>query len=151
MCPIFVDEQSVRESYEKRGSVISQVMRERARSGYWPGKLPFGYLYEDKKREQIILDPSISPRIREAFFLMAEGKYSLRAVADIMAEHGLYTKSGTALSPASLWHILRNPFYCGIIRYKGELLQGNQPALIDQATFEKVQRNLAKHRRNETR
>src|SRR5215831_9395225 len=48
----------------------------------------------------------------------------------------------------SLAALLRNRFYIGEIRYKGEVFPGEQPAILDRALFEAVQTQLDQQRTN---
>src|SRR5262249_17750976 len=48
----------------------------------------------------------------------------------------------------SLSAFLRNRFYIGEVRYKGEVFPGEQPAILDGALFEAVQAKLDQQRTN---
>ena len=50
----------------------------------------------------------------------------------------------------ALSHFLRNRFFIGEVEYKGEILPGEQPAIIDKALFEAVQQKLSAHRSHTT-
>ncbi|MEJ8473189.1 recombinase family protein [Roseibium algae] len=50
---------------------------------------------------------------------------------------------GKPFDPSHLHAILTNPLYCGNIRHKTQIHQGLHPAIVDQATWEKVQQQLA--------
>jgi site-specific DNA recombinase len=45
-------------------------------------------------------------------------------------------------SRESPFYLLRNRFYIGEIKYKNEILPGEQPAIIDRALFDAVQQKL---------
>src|SRR6267378_5806309 len=42
----------------------------------------------------------------------------------------------------SLFYLLRNRFYIGEVKYKDEILPGEQPAIMDGALFDAVQQKL---------
>src|SRR4029077_2912966 len=42
----------------------------------------------------------------------------------------------------TLFYLLRNRFYIGEVRYKGEILPGEQPPIMDRALFDAVQQKL---------
>jgi len=42
----------------------------------------------------------------------------------------------------SLFYLLRNRFYVGEVKYKGEILPGEQPAIVDKELFDAVQQKL---------
>ena len=50
------------------------------------------------------------------------------------------------MAPSSLWVILTNPFYAGLIRWKGEYIPGDHEPVVDWQTFNIVQRQLGKKR-----
>jgi hypothetical protein len=49
---------------------------------------------------------------------------------------------GIPFTRGSLAHLLRNRFYIGEVVFKGEVLPGEQPAIIDRDSFEAVQAKL---------
>ena len=130
------------------GNAISEAMQEKARFGYWPSKVPLGYKHSREDHEKLEINAEVGPLIREAFYCLADSRHSLRKTLELVTQRGLLTKTGEPLSSASLWHILKNPFYCGWLRYKGELIVGNHEPLISKDCFERVQHNLAERRRN---
>jgi hypothetical protein len=58
------------------------------------------------------------------------------------------TIGGIPFSRGSLAAFLRNRFYIGEVRYKGEVFPGEQPAILDRAMFEAVQAKLDQQRTN---
>src|SRR5262245_54507936 len=58
-------------------------------------------------------------------------------------------QSEASRSPGeSLAALLRNRFYIGEVRYKGEVFPGEQPAILNRALFEAVQAKLDQQRTN---
>jgi hypothetical protein len=53
------------------------------------------------------------------------------------------TVGGIAFTRGPLAHLLRNRFYIGEVTFKGEVLAGEQPAIVDRDLFEAVQARLA--------
>jgi hypothetical protein len=49
---------------------------------------------------------------------------------------------GIAFTRGSLAQLLRNRFYIGEVVFKGEVLKGGQPAILDRALFDAVQARL---------
>ena len=90
-------------------------------------------------------DPYDAPRVRRAFELAAEGKYSLRAILNIVIEEGLRSRVDKPLSVSALWTVLRNPFYVGQIRFHDRNLNGAHEPLVSSHTF-----NRLKARRKKT-
>jgi len=56
------------------------------------------------------------------------------------------TVGGIPFTRGSLGHLLRNRFYIGEVEYKGEILPGEQPPILDRELFEAVQRKLDEQR-----
>jgi hypothetical protein len=52
------------------------------------------------------------------------------------------TRGGIPFERGSLFYLLRNRFYIGEVRYKGEILPGEQPPIMDRALFDAVQQKL---------
>jgi site-specific DNA recombinase len=52
------------------------------------------------------------------------------------------TRGGILFGRGSLFYLLRNRFYIGEVKYKEEILPGEQPAIMDRALFDAVQQKL---------
>jgi site-specific DNA recombinase len=52
------------------------------------------------------------------------------------------TRGGVHFGRGSLFYLLRNRFYIGEVKYKDEILPGEQPAIMDRALFDAVQQKL---------
>jgi len=52
------------------------------------------------------------------------------------------THGGIPFERGSLFYLLRNRFYIGEVKYKGEILPGEQPAIMDRELFDAVQQKL---------
>ena len=52
------------------------------------------------------------------------------------------TRGGVAFTQGALFYMLRNRFYLGEVKFKGEILPGPQPPLLDRALFDAVQARL---------
>ena len=125
----------------KAKEIMSAKVKVKAKSAC--GRLPRGYK-SVRKNGRIIaeLDPACSSQVQRALKLAATGTYSVSRLCKRMAEHGLVARNGKAPSQASMWKILTNPYYCGIVRWKGELLPGAQPKLLSQDEFDAIQKHL---------
>ena len=58
------------------------------------------------------------------------------------------TVGGNAFTSGPLSYLLRNRFYIGEVVYKGEILLGEQKAIIDRDLFDAVQTKLAEQQNN---
>src|SRR6185369_8059042 len=57
---------------------------------------------------------------------------------------------GIPFTRGPLAHLLCNRFYLGEVVFKGEVLAGEQPAILDRDLFDAVQAKLNDHRNNRT-
>jgi hypothetical protein len=55
------------------------------------------------------------------------------------------TRGGIPFGRGALSYFLRNRFFIGEVKYRDEILPGEQPAIIDKALFEAVQQKLSAH------
>jgi hypothetical protein len=60
------------------------------------------------------------------------------------------TRGGVPFGRGALSYFLRNRFFIGEVKYRGEILPGEQPAIIDKALFEAVQQKLSAHQSHKT-
>ena len=59
------------------------------------------------------------------------------------------TVGGIPFTRGSLAHLLRNRFYVGEVEFKGEVLKGEQPAILDRDLFDAVQAKLDEQLNNQ--
>ena len=57
---------------------------------------------------------------------------------------------GVAFGRGALSYFLRNRFFIGEVKYRGEILPGEQPAIVDRALFEAAQKKLSAHQSHRT-
>lgn len=124
-------------------------LRQKLRRGEWPGWAPVGYL-NDLKTHTVVLDPDKYKLIKKIFELYATGRYPIRRLVEVAKEISLSGKSGKDLSKSEGELILKNPFYYGVFRYKGEIYEASHPPIISKHLFDKVQR-IFEERSNPTR
>jgi site-specific DNA recombinase len=119
---------------------VTKGMNEKAAQGGWPsGKAPIGYL-NDRNTRGIVVDRLRAPLVVYAFERYSTGMVSVKDLARELEERGLrQLRYGTRVHHTSVHGMLRNPVYCGLIRYKEELFEGRHEPLISLELFEKVQ------------
>ncbi|MDD5693123.1 MAG: recombinase family protein [Patescibacteria group bacterium] len=109
----------------------------------WAGWAPIGYqnTEDEKGTKDIEVDLLRSPYIIKMFEMYATGNYSLRQVMDEMNKLGLKSKSKSPkpMTISMIDHTLKNPFYYGMMRIKGELYPHKYPPLITKQLFDKAQ------------
>jgi site-specific DNA recombinase len=119
------------------------------RKGLWVGGMtPLGY---DAKDRKITVNAAEAERVRTIFRCYLKLS-SLNLLMAELRKRGIVTKvrklrtgvrvGGIAFSRGSLAQLLRNRFYIGEVVFKGEVLKGEQPAILDRALFDAVQARL---------
>jgi DNA invertase Pin-like site-specific DNA recombinase len=123
------------------GADIAYKMAAKARNGGTLGKAPLGYVNRRDTSEGrnigiSVLDEERAPFVKVAFELYATRKWSLEALQDELTERGLRTRGGRfpvgPVSVSKLAEMLRDPYYAGYVRYKGEIFNGRHEPLISQ-------------------
>jgi DNA invertase Pin-like site-specific DNA recombinase len=128
------------------------------RKGLWVGgKLPLGYAIKDRK---VVGLKKEAQRVRLIFRTYLR-LGSLDRVLSDLRERGVVTKvqtlekgktiGGIPFARGALSHLLRNRFYIGEVVYKGEILPGEQPPILERKLFEAVQAKLTQQQNNPTR
>lgn len=79
------------------------------------------------------------PLVRKAFELYATGDYPYWRLVEEMGKRGLTSRNGKQYTKTAFEKILRNPFYCGIIKLSnGKTYNGIHEPLISVKLFEQV-------------
>jgi predicted transport protein len=119
------------------------------RNGIWPAWAPLGYV-NDKNARCITVDKEKAKYIKRAFEMYATGEYPLAQIRKIINSLGLVGKKGKMLSVSNYQYMLKNPIYCGIIRYKGEIYDGKHKPIITKKLFDKCQEVMMKKSKPKT-
>jgi len=119
------------------------------RKGLWVGgPLPLGYRMKDDK-VAVVEDEAERVRLIYRRYLELGGvnalvrdlrERNIRSKARLLATGA--TRGGVLFGRGSLFYLLRNRFYVGEVKYKDEILPGEQPAIMDRALFDAVQQKL---------
>ncbi len=123
------------------------------RKGLWVGGMvPLGYELKDGK---LLIVEEEAELVRTIFRRYLELGSVNRLVVDLR-ERNLRSKvrklsngdlrGGAPFGQGSFFYLLRNRFYIGEVRFKGEICPGPQPPLMDRALFEAVQSKLTEQR-----
>ncbi|MBN9521365.1 recombinase family protein [bacterium] len=121
------------------------------RKGKWGGGRPvLGYDREPGGR-RLVIHPDEAERVRDIFGLYLRHG-SLLPVVRELGRRGWVTKrwadatgrvtGGKPFTRTSLYQLLTNPLYAGRVRHKADVYPGEHPALVDPATFDRVQERL---------
>jgi site-specific DNA recombinase len=123
--------------------------RTKLQHGWLPNIAPLGYL-NDKNTRTIVADPERFPLVQRMWQLMVTGAYSPRRIWQIATEDwGLRTVKrkrigGKPPSLSSIYRILTNPFYAGILERESKTYPGKHPAIVTIEQFEHVQHLLGR-------
>src|SRR6476660_3463185 len=119
------------------------------RKGLWVGgPLPLGYEMKDGKIA-VVEDEGERVRLIYRRYLELSG---VNALVRDLKDKDIRTKTrlratgathgGILFQRGSLFYLLRNRFYIAEVKYKGEILPGEQPAIMDRELFDAVQQKL---------
>lgn len=130
---------------------VKRAYEQKMRKGEWIGKAPIGYIniIDDKGNKDIVLDPMRSHLVAKMFELYATGNYSVSKIKKEMDKLGLKgnSKHLKPLQTSMIHHTLKNPFYCGEMRYKGKLYPHKYQPLVSRKIFDEVQAIFAGYHR----
>lgn len=104
--------------------------------GLCPTPCPSGYL--DKGFGVKVPDPIQSKLVKLAFEYYSTGTYDLVKLTEKMLGLGMKNRHGRPMKENTLTQVLRNPFYQGIVRYRGVLYQGSHEPIVSKKLFDKV-------------
>lgn len=142
---------SIAEFYSRNlATEVTKGLTQKVAQGGTPMRAPIGYLNVRRTDEQgreirtVEVDPERAPLIAWAFETYAKGETSVTGLLRDLTARGLTTvpspkRPSKQLGKNSLYKLLTNPYYAGVIRYKGALYPGAHEPLIDPALFDTVQ------------
>ena len=120
---------------------VKAALQDRVEQGLWPHSSTSSWGVIPQPDRTVRFDPLIAPVITEAF------RRSLAGASSGSITHWLRHELGYRKSKGSVFRILRNPIYAGLIRWKGNTYEGQHEGLVDKETFFAVQERLSRNRR----
>jgi len=135
------------------GERIRDKLAAQCRRGQWTGGYPvLGYDVDRSERTpKLVINPEEATQVRRIFSLYLELK-NLLPVVEELDKRGWTNKSwqskkglpmgGRQFDKCSVHALLTNPIYCGKIKHKTDLYQGQHQAIVDEAIFERVKAQL---------
>jgi site-specific DNA recombinase len=141
--------------------IISERTRDKIaaarRKGKWSGGMPLLGYDLDPRGPRLLVNNDEAARVRAIFQLYLETR-SLTATIQRLDQRGWVnkrwtTRKGTArggrpFTKTSLHKLLTNVTYIGKLRYKNEVHQGEQPAIVDVDLWQPVQSLLQRNGRS---
>jgi site-specific DNA recombinase len=121
------------------------------RKGLWVGgNLPLGYEMKDGKIAVVEEDAELVRSIYRRYLELGGVNELLRDLKErnIRTKNRLlstgFTRGGIPFGRGALYYVLSNHFYIGEVKYKNEILPGEQPPIMDRTLFDAVrQKSLA--------
>src|ERR1700682_3825321 len=121
------------------------------RKGIWVGgNLPLGYQMQDGKIAIVEEEAELVRAIYRRYLELGSVNELLRDLKDrnIRTKSRLLstgvTRGGIPFGRGTLYYLLSNHFYIGEVKYKDEILAGEQPPIMDRTLFDAVrQKSLA--------
>jgi site-specific DNA recombinase len=122
---------------------VKRGNRTKLEMGWRPNRPPLGYL-NDMATKTIVRDPILFPLIRRIFELILNGSSPRKIERIAREEWGLRTPQrqrtgGNPLALCTVYKILSNPFYAGIIEWDGQEYPGRHEPIVTMEEFERVQ------------
>ena len=134
---------------EVTGERIRDKIAASKKKGLWMGgPVPLGYVVKDRK---LVVEPAEAERVRHIMRRYIEAG-SAPALIDMLQREGVRTKvqhrtsgphrGGIPFRRGSLFYLLKNPVYRGMIVHKGQAYPGEHEAIIDEELWGAVQNRL---------
>jgi DNA invertase Pin-like site-specific DNA recombinase len=154
---------SIAEFYSRNlATEVTKGLTQKVAQGGTPGRAPIGYLNVRRTDEQgrevrtVEVDPERAPLIAWAFEQYATGETSVTALLRDLTARGLLSvpspkRPSKPLGKNALYRVLTNPYYAGVIRYKGALHPGAHEPIVEPALFDQVQSLLKARNAHATR
>jgi site-specific DNA recombinase len=120
-------------------------VKRRVECGLFPQKAAFGYRnIRVDKRGLVEVHPVNGPKVRRIFGLFAAERLTLEELRQRLHDDGVcYTESRSFFPTTTLYAMLRNRAYLGEIWYHERWFPGTHEPLVDQTTWDRVQRSLS--------
>lgn len=138
--------------------IISERTRDKIaaarRKGKWSGGVPVLGYDVNPQTTKLVVNETEAERVRAIFELYPRYQ-TLRQVVEELQRRGWFNKrwltrkghgrGGNAFTKGTLHKLLTNVVYTGRIKYRSEVHQGEQAAIVDEALWQGVQDQLRGH------
>ena len=122
---------------EQIGERVKMGMTQKAKKGigYLGFGEPYGYEYLDKK---LLIKEDESAVVREIFTTYLVGA-SIRDIVDGLNYRNIPAKKGGSWTKEAISNILKNPLYCGYVRWDGIMRKGQHVPVVTVDQFNSTQ------------
>lgn len=107
--------------------------------GKWTTTPPYGYNVKDG---QLVINEKEIFFVKRAIELFLERNLGINTIAKLLKEEDKVTRRAGKWAKNSVWHLLRNPVFCGKALWKGEIRERNHKAIISKEVFDAIQERL---------
>ncbi len=130
---------------------VLKGMNQKVKNGGYPTLAGLGYL-NDRQTRDVIKDLERWDKVKKLFQLAATGNRTIDELEEVAAELGLnHPSREEPICRSTVHRILTNPFYYGMMRWRGELVPGKHEPMISKALFDRVQEVLGRQNRPRTK
>ena len=120
---------------------VKRSLEFKARNGEITASAPVGYqnYHDENGKSKIRLHPVFAPLVTKMFEMYSLGRISLSELAKFAQQHRIVGKRGIILSTSTIHSMLKNPFYYGMMKWKGSLQPHIYPPLVSKELWDKCQ------------
>ena len=147
---------SIAEFYSQNlATEVNKGLIQKAETGGTVFKAPIGYRHvrtmeNGREKRTVEIDPERAPLVKWVFEAYATGEWTFAQLLDELADRGLVSRGGPKTPPKpvslnGLHKILNNPYYTGVLAYRGVVHAGNHEPLVSQELFDRVKAVLTAH------
>ncbi len=131
-------------------------LSQKAAQGGTTNRAPIGYvnvgIRDERGRENrtVQVDPERGPLVRWAFEQFASGRWTLAQMQRELEARGLTSqptpkRPSQPIGKSSLQRMLTNPYYRGMVTFKGAMYKGSHEAIVPKVVWYQVQNVLESH------
>jgi site-specific DNA recombinase len=128
----------------ERDTIIERTTsgrRQRVKKGMWyGGRIPFGYSW-NKENQELEIIPEEAELVQKTFSMFLQG-HSTLSISEWLADRS----KARVFDHSVVRDILKRTIYTGRMDNAGEIVEGRHEAIIDQFTFDRVQKEIAKRK-----
>ncbi len=107
-------------------------MDKKASDGYLQYRVPYGYIMQEGN---LVIDKEAAENVERVFKSYIELRSTLKVARKI------------ELNKTSVLRVLRNPVYCGCVKWNNKVYEGMHEPIIDRAMFDVVNKVLDENRK----
>lgn len=121
----------------RKSRSVKKGMKRRAAKGLNSGRRPLGYRFPGNGEAIVPVEAEVAIVHRiDAEFLAGS---PMTTIARRLMADGVPTVTGSPWRQSTVSGVLRNPLYVGLVRYDGELVEGQHEPIRDRETHDRIQ------------